>query len=50
MPFEKQSDGILLVIDPRPRDLGGFAVRRLLPAAGSGWSGRSSSSTTWVRR
>jgi len=35
MPKEKQSDGILLVIDPRPRDLGGFTVRRLLPAAGS---------------
>ncbi len=33
-PFEKQSDGIALVIDPRPRDLGGFSVRRLLPAAG----------------
>jgi len=35
MPKEKQSDGILLVIEPRPRDLGGFTVRRLLPAAGS---------------
>jgi len=35
MPIEKQSDAILLVIDPRPRDLGGFTVRRLLPAAGS---------------
>jgi len=33
MPFEKQSDDVLLVIDPRPRDLGGFTVRRLLPAA-----------------
>ena len=33
MPIEKQSDGVLLVIDPRPRDLGGFTVRRLLPAA-----------------
>jgi hypothetical protein len=30
---ENQSDGVLLVIDPRPRDLGGFTVRRLLPAA-----------------
>jgi redox-sensitive bicupin YhaK (pirin superfamily) len=27
------SDGIALVIDPRPRDLGGFSVRRVLPAA-----------------
>ena len=35
MAFEQRSDGILLVIDPRPRDLGGFTVRRLLPAAGS---------------
>ena len=35
MAIEKHSDGILLVIDPRPRDLGGFTVRRLLPAAGS---------------
>ena len=35
MPIEQQSDGVLLVIDPRPRDLGGFTVRRLLPAAGS---------------
>ncbi|HVP60240.1 MAG TPA: pirin family protein [Myxococcaceae bacterium] len=26
---------ILLVIEPRPRDLGGFSVRRLLPAAGN---------------
>jgi redox-sensitive bicupin YhaK (pirin superfamily) len=26
--------GVLLVIDPRPRDLGGFTVRRVLPAAG----------------
>ncbi len=34
MTFEKLP-GILLVIDPRPRDLGGFSVRRLLPAAGS---------------
>lgn len=33
MPNETQSDGVLLVIDPRPRDLGGFTVRRLLPAA-----------------
>ena len=33
MPNEIQSDGVLLVIDPRPRDLGGFTVRRLLPAA-----------------
>ena len=33
MPNENQSDGVLLVIDPRPRDLGGFTVRRLLPAA-----------------
>ena len=30
-----QHPGILLVIDPRPRDLGGFSVRRLLPAAGN---------------
>ena len=35
MPFESQTDDVLLVIDPRPRDLGGFTVRRLLPAAGS---------------
>jgi redox-sensitive bicupin YhaK (pirin superfamily) len=35
MPFETQPDALLLVIDPRPRDLGGFTVRRLLPAAGS---------------
>lgn len=35
MANEKQSDGILLVIEPRPRDLGGFTVRRMLPAAGS---------------
>ena len=35
MPIENQSDGVLLVIDPRPRDLGGFTVRRLLPAAGN---------------
>ena len=35
MPFENQPDGVLLVIDPRPRDLGGFTVRRLLPAAGN---------------
>lgn len=35
MAIEKQPDGILQVIDPRPRDLGGFTVRRLLPAAGS---------------
>jgi redox-sensitive bicupin YhaK (pirin superfamily) len=35
MPFEKQPGDILLVIDPRPRDLGGFTVRRLLPVAGS---------------
>ena len=35
MSFEKQPGDILLVIDPRPRDLGGFNVRRLLPAAGS---------------
>ena len=27
--------GIALVIEPRPRDLGGFSVRRLLPAAGN---------------
>ena len=33
MPIEKQSDGVLLLIDPRPRDLGGFTVRRVLPAA-----------------
>ena len=33
MPIEKQSDVVLLLIDPRPRDLGGFTVRRLLPAA-----------------
>jgi len=26
--------GVLLVIDPRPRDLGGFSVRRVLPMAG----------------
>ena len=26
---------VLLVIDPRPRDLGGFTVRRVLPAAGN---------------
>jgi redox-sensitive bicupin YhaK (pirin superfamily) len=35
MPFEKQPGDVLLVIDPRPRDLGGFTVRRLLPVAGS---------------
>jgi redox-sensitive bicupin YhaK (pirin superfamily) len=35
MPIERYPDGVLLVIDPRPRDLGGFTVRRLLPAAGS---------------
>jgi len=35
MPLQQRSDGILLVIDPRPRDLGGFTVRRLLPAAGN---------------
>ena len=35
MPIENQSDSVLLVIDPRPRDLGGFTVRRLLPAAGN---------------
>src|SRR5678816_2112483 len=35
MPFESESDGVLLVLDPRPRDLGGFTVRRLLPVAGS---------------
>jgi len=29
------SSGIALVIDPRPRDLGGFMVRRVLPAAGN---------------
>ena len=33
MPIEKQSDVVLLLIDPRPRDLGGFTVRRVLPAA-----------------
>jgi redox-sensitive bicupin YhaK (pirin superfamily) len=35
MPIEKHPDGVLLLIDPHPRDLGGFTVRRLLPAAGS---------------
>src|SRR5678815_2838029 len=35
MPIDRASDAILLVIDPRPRDLGGFTVRRLLPAAGN---------------
>ena len=35
MPIENQSDSVLIVIDPRPRDLGGFTVRRLLPAAGN---------------
>jgi redox-sensitive bicupin YhaK (pirin superfamily) len=35
MTLQQPSDGVLLVIDPRPRDLGGFTVRRLLPAAGS---------------
>lgn len=50
MPFEKHpgvlptlepatevggGSGIALVIEPRPRDLGGFLVRRVLPAAGS---------------
>jgi len=30
-----EADGVVLVIDSRPRDLGGFSVRRLLPAAGS---------------
>ena len=52
MSFEKQPGDILLVIDPRPGDLGGFSVRRLLLAAGrqTRWSGRSSSSITWGRR
>ena len=27
--------GVAVVIDPRPRDLGGFFVRRVLPAAGN---------------
>jgi redox-sensitive bicupin YhaK (pirin superfamily) len=35
MPNENLSDDVLHVIDPRPRDLGGFTVRRLLPAAGN---------------
>jgi redox-sensitive bicupin YhaK (pirin superfamily) len=30
-----RTSGVLLVIDPRPRDLGGFTVRRVLPAAGN---------------
>ena len=34
MAFEKHP-GILLTIDPRPRDLGGFSVRRVLPVAGN---------------
>ena len=37
------------VIVPRARDIGGFEVRRALPAPGGRWSGRSSSSTRWGR-
>jgi redox-sensitive bicupin YhaK (pirin superfamily) len=33
MPIDRESDGVVLVIESRPRDLGGFMVRRLLPAA-----------------
>jgi hypothetical protein len=43
-------DAIEQVIVPRARDLGGFEVRRALPAAGKQmWSGRSFSSTRWGR-
>ena len=39
------------VIDARPRDLGGFTVRRVLPVAGAPpGRARSSSSITWARR
>lgn len=34
MAFQKHP-GILLTIDPRPRDLGGFSVLRVLPVAGN---------------
>ncbi len=30
-----ETPAVLLVIEPRPRDLGGFSVRRLLPVAGN---------------
>ena len=35
MAIDREMDGVILVIEPRPRDLGGFTVRRLLPAAGN---------------
>jgi redox-sensitive bicupin YhaK (pirin superfamily) len=35
MAIDRETDGVILVIEPRPRDLGGFTVRRLLPAAGN---------------
>jgi redox-sensitive bicupin YhaK (pirin superfamily) len=35
MAIDRETDGVVLVIEPRPRDLGGFTVRRLLPAAGN---------------
>src|SRR5262249_28674331 len=35
MAIDRENDGVILVIEPRPRDLGGFTVRRLLPAAGN---------------
>jgi len=34
MAIDRENEGVILVIEPRPRDLGGFTVRRLLPAAG----------------
>jgi redox-sensitive bicupin YhaK (pirin superfamily) len=34
MAIDRERGGVILVIEPRPRDLGGFTVRRLLPAAG----------------
>src|SRR5262245_25942604 len=35
MAIDRETDGVILVIEPRPRDLGGFTVRRLLPPAGN---------------
>ena len=42
-------DAIETMIVPRARDIGGFEVRRALPAPGAAWSGRSSSSIRWGR-
>ena len=46
----RDEHGRCACIEGRPRDLGGFSVRRLLPAAGRARSGRSFSSITWARR